>query len=126
MPKRVLPLLLPLALSLLLVPTRAATISPATKQVLVTVVADEKEPARSLTAADFVVVEDKATRDVTGAALAANPLSVLLLVDTSQPPAGMPIPAIARDLRQALTTFMTTVQTAAPDTLFAYGEFGGA
>jgi hypothetical protein len=98
----------------------------AQKQLLVTVIADEKGPVRNLTAADFVLVEDRATREVTGAAPAVGPLSIALLVDISQPPQSAQIPMITRDLRQSLTTFVKTIQAAAPDAQISYGEFAGA
>ena len=123
MTRRALPLL---ALILCLPLARVDSAGVASKQLLVTVVADEKQPVQDLSAADFVVREDRAQREVTGAVLATEPVSVALLVDTSQPASGATIPTITRDLRQSLLTFVKTIQSAGADARIAYWEVGGA
>jgi hypothetical protein len=119
-------LLAVLAVGLCLPLVQPAAGARAQRQILVTVLADANGPLRTLTAADFVVTEDKKTREVTGIVLAPYPLSVALLVDTSQPAQGGSIPTITRDLRDALTMFARTLQTASPDTQISLGEFAGA
>src|SRR5438093_11806010 len=89
----------------------------ADKVALVTVVADANGPIRDLTAKDFVVKEDNASREVTGAELSTDPMSIVLLVDTAQPPIGVTPPT--QDLRTALSTFVNTVQKGSPGTQIA-------
>src|SRR6516165_9599000 len=67
------------------------------KTAFVTVVADRKGPLKNLSAKDFVAYEDNAKRDVLGADLAGDPLSVFLIVDTSAPLPGVTPPT--QDLR---------------------------
>ena len=64
------------------------------KTALVTVVAEAGGPVASLTANDFVVREDRATRQVVAAERAAEPIFVTLLVDTVAPPMGAPAGAV--------------------------------
>ena len=96
----------------------------AQKSALVTVVADDGARTRDLTAKDFVVHEDKSERQVVGAELATEPLSVTIVVDTSQPPMGMP--TATQDLRTGLSTFLKIVQAAGADTQIAVMECAGA
>ena len=96
----------------------------AQKSALVTVVADDGARTRDLTAKDFVVHEDKSERQVVGAELATEPLSVTIVVDTTQPPMGMP--TATQDLRTALSNFVKTVQAAGADTQIAVMECAGA
>src|SRR5215831_16430612 len=70
-----------------------------TKTAFVTVVA-EKGPLKTLTAKDFTAYEDNSKRDVVGAELSGDPLSVFLIVDTSAPPPGVTAPT--QDMRTAL------------------------
>src|SRR4029078_4544704 len=72
------------------------------KVALVTVVADANGPIKDLTAKDFIVTEDNAKREVVAAQLADDPLSVALLLDTTQTPMGITPPV--QDLRTAATT----------------------
>lgn len=117
---------LAVALALGLFGARAGADDAALKQVLVTVLADDKGPILNLQAADFDLEEDLVARDVTGARLAGGQLSVAVLLDTSQPPQNASIPAITRDLRESLTALVKTLQTRAPETQISYSEFGGA
>jgi hypothetical protein len=90
------------------------------------VVADAKRPVFNLSATDFIVTEDGAVREVSEAAAATDAMSIALLVDTTQPPMGAPVPTITRDLRRALTTFVKTIHTASPESQISFGEFAGA
>jgi hypothetical protein len=78
------------------------------KTAFVTVVADAKGPLKDLTAKDFVAYEDNSKRDVLGAELSGDTLSIFLIVDTSAPLPGLPPPT--QDLRTALATFVKTVK----------------
>ncbi len=93
------------------------------KLVLVTVVADEAKPAAGLAPADFVVTEDKKPLQVTEAVPATDPLSIVLVVDTS-----LPVGAAAStpELRRALTSFVSTVQEREPGTQFALYQVANA
>ena len=115
-----------IALSATIVAALAAVVSAqgVQKSALVTVVADNGTRTRDLTAKDFVVHEDKAERQVVGAELATEPLSVTIVVDTTQPPMGMP--TATQDLRTALSNFVKIVQAAAPDSQIAVMQCAGA
>ena len=108
-----------LALSALLLPQGGAQ-----KTALVTVVADAAGPVRDLTARDFVVHEDNAKRDVISASSSDDPLSIALLLDTTQPPMGVPYPT--QDVRGALATFVKTIMAASPDAQIALMQYSGA
>ena len=103
---------------------RPAAVRPGQKAALVTVVADAGKPVRNLTAKDFIVKEDGAKREVVDAQLSDDPLSIVLLIDTTQPPMGVTHPT--QDLRAAVTTFVRTVHTESPDAQIALGEIAGA
>src|SRR4029079_10469228 len=94
------------------------------KVALVTVVADANGPIKDLTAKDFIVTEDNAKREVVAAQLADDPLSVALLIDTTQPPVGSTPPV--QDLRTAVTTFVRTVQAGSPGAKISLSEIAGA
>ena len=113
--------------TLLAVPLITALAAPAPQQqktALVTVVAEAAGPVAGLTATDFVVREDKATREVVAAERSGEPLFITLLVDTTQPPMGI-LPPI-QDFRRALSSFVSIVKAASPDAQIAIMEFAGA
>lgn len=101
-----------------------STQTPETKMALVTVVADANGPIRNLTAKDFVVVEDGKKRQVASAELAEEPLSIALLIDTSQPPMGTQYPT--QDVRTSVAAFVRTVHARSPDAQISIADFGGA
>jgi len=94
------------------------------KVALVTVVADANGPIKDLTAKDFIVTEDNAKREVVDAQLADDPLSIALLIDTTQPAQGVTPPTL--DLRTAVTTFVKTIQASSPQAKISITETGGA
>jgi hypothetical protein len=97
---------------------------PSQKSALVTVVADGGKPLRELTAKDFIVKEDGAKREVLDAQLSDDPLSIVFLIDTTQPPMSVVPPT--QDLRASAATFVKTVLAVSPDAQIALGEFAGA
>lgn len=103
---------------------RPAAGRPGQKTALVTVVAEGGTAIRNLAAKDFIVKEDGSTREVVDVRLADDPLSIVLLVDTAQPPMGVAHPT--QDLRSGVTTFVRTVLTDSPGAQIALGEFAGA
>jgi hypothetical protein len=107
-----------------LVSVLAAVAPQQQKTALVTVVADAGGSVSNLTAKDFVVREDRATREVVGAELSAEPLFITLLVDTTQPPMGVLPPT--QDLRRALSSFVAIIKGASPTAQLAMMEFAGA
>ncbi len=111
-------------LAVTLVSALAASPFQQQKTALVTVVAEAGGPASGLTAKDFVVREDKATREVVAAEASTEPLFIVLLVDTTEPPMGVLAPT--QDLRRALSSFVTTIKTASPDAQVAIMDFAGA
>ena len=62
--------------------------APNEKLALVTVVADQAEPATALPPGDFTVTEEKDKVQVIEAVPAKDPLSIVLLVDTALPQDG--------------------------------------
>lgn len=112
------------ALSLSAAALPGAVQHPSSVTALVTVFPDTPEPLRSLTAGDFIVREDGAAREVTGAGLAADSLFVSLLVDTTQPPVGTQAPV--QDMRAALSAFVRILRTHGSLGGIALGEFAGA
>ena len=112
------------AASLLAGEARPAAGRPGQKTALVTVVAEGGTAIRNLTAKDFIVKEDGSKREVVDVRLSDDPLSIVLLLDTTQPPMGVTHPT--QDLRSAVKTFVTTVHTGSPDAQIALGEFAGA
>jgi len=94
------------------------------KVALVTVVADATGPVKGLTAKDFIVTEDNAKREVVDAQLADDPLTIALLIDITQPPAGVIPPT--QDLRTAVAAFVKAIQAANPSAKFSLSEVGGA
>jgi hypothetical protein len=101
----------------------AAVAAPNDKLVLVTVVAGDAKPATGLAPADFTVTEDKDTLQVTEAVPATDPLSIVLVVDTSAP-AGMAAPTA--ELRRALTAFVSTVHATEPSARVAIYQVANA
>jgi hypothetical protein len=115
----------PLAAALCLLSTAHASSPQAQpKMALVTVVADASGPLRDLTAKDFVVTEDGQKREVVAATLADDPLSIALLVDSTQPPMGSVPPT--QDLRSSLAAFVKAVQAQNAGARIALSEFAGA
>ena len=113
--------------TLLTVPLASALVAVAPQQqktALVTVVAEAGGPVTNLTARDFVVREDRATRDVVAAQPATEPLFITLLIDTTRSPTGVLAPT--QDLRKALTSFVTIIKSGSPDAQMAIMDFAGA
>jgi hypothetical protein len=94
------------------------------KAALVTVVADASGPVHDLAAKDFIVREDNAKREVLGVTAADDPLSVVVILDTTQPPMGVQFPT--QDVRSAMTTFVKTIQAGNPEAQIALMECAGA
>jgi hypothetical protein len=82
------------------------------RSILVTVLDRRGAPVTNLTGADFAVTEDGATRTVTAAALSSDPLYVVVVVDTTQPPGQV---RQILDVRDALKAFVTTLRAAGPN-----------
>jgi hypothetical protein len=108
----------------LLIPGSASPLQGQQRVALVNVIADASGPIRDLTAKDFIVTEDNKKREVVAAELAQDPLSIVLLVDSTQPPAGAQPPT--QDLRSSLATFVKTIQAHNPGVQIAMSEFAGA
>ncbi len=91
---------------------------------LVTVVAEARGPVANLGARDFVVREDRATRDVLDARPATEPLFITLLIDTIRPPAGILAPT--QDYRRGVAAFVATIKAGNPDAQIAILDYAGA
>lgn len=94
------------------------------RSLLVTVLDKDGVALRDLAPSDFRVTEDGVARTVTGAALSAEPLSVIVLVDTTKSRMGTPEPT--RDVRAAVQTFVKTVYAGGQPTQMAIMEYAGA
>jgi VWFA-related protein len=94
------------------------------RSLLVTALEKDGTPIRDLTAADFLIYEDGASRKVTSAAMSTEPLSVLVLIDTTKSAMGTPEPT--RDLRLAIQTFVKTVFAGGQPTQMALMDYAGA
>lgn len=94
------------------------------KTALVTVIAEAGGPVANLAVPDFVVREDRATREVVGVQPATEPLFITLLIDTTKPPLGVLAPT--QDLRKALTSFVTIIKGGNPEAQIAIMDFAGA
>jgi hypothetical protein len=91
--------------------------------VLVTVVAGDAQPATGLTPADFTITEDKDTLTVAEANAAKDPLSIVLVVDTSTPTGTA---ASTPELRRALTSFVASIQQGEPGAAIALYQVANA
>lgn len=91
---------------------------------LVTVVARSAAPVAGLSAADFVILEGGAKREVVAATPASDPLFVSLLVDTTKPRLGTQAPV--PDLRASLASLVRTIRAHEPSASISLGEFAGA
>jgi hypothetical protein len=117
-------LTLPVALSAVLLARPLAAPeaqAPGEKSIYVTVVDDANKVVTGLTAADVGVREDNVIREVTSIKPATDPISIVLLADTTEA-----LKDSVRDLRSGLTTFVKDVLTASPESQIQLSEFQGA
>ena len=91
---------------------------------LMTVFDSAGAPIRDLTTKEFLVREDGIDRVVTGAKLSADPMSVAVLIDTSQPRQGAP--STASEMRAGVGAFISTMLAANAATQIGLMEFAGA
>ena len=117
-------LTLPVALSAVLLARPLAAPeaqAPGEKSIYVTVVDDANKVVTGLTAADVAVREDNVIREVTSIKPATDPMSIVVLADTTEA-----LKDSVRDLRTGLTSFVKDVLTASPESQIQLGEFQGA
>lgn len=95
-----------------------------TNTAYVTVLDDRLVPITGLTRDDLTIRENDTRRDVVEVMPASDPVVIALLIDTAQPRLGTPL--FTRDLRRAMTTFVTRVLAAFPESRFGLMETGGA
>lgn len=98
--------------------------SESERSLLLTVLDDKGAPMKDLRTEQFIVLEDGEMRPVTSSRVATEPLSVVLLVDMTQPVYGQSLNA--RDIRSAVSAFVTTVHAAQPETRIQLLEVAGA
>src|SRR5918999_1976825 len=96
---------------------RGSTSGPRTRNVYVSVIDSKGAPIQGLTAADFVVREDRTAREVLKAGPATDPIQVALLIDDSQAATSMLQP-----LREGITGFIDKLQGKAEIALITFGE----
>ena len=116
-------LILPVAVSAVVLarPIAAPEVQAADKSIFVTVVDDAGKPVTGLAATDFGIREDNVIREVTAAKAATEPLSVVLLADTTSS-----VGENVRDLRTGATTFVRDLLGASPESQIQLSEFQGA
>jgi VWFA-related protein len=111
-------LVLALALSSILpLQERGSTSNPRLRRIYVSVVDSKGAPVKGLTAADFVVREDRTVREVLRAEPATEPMQIALLIDDSQAATSMIQP-----LREGVTDFIQKLQGKAEIALITFGE----
>jgi hypothetical protein len=123
-------LLLPIVLAVLLAPALTARQGGVKKSLFVSVLDDNGRPVRQFTANDVLIREDKADRTVVEVKPASVPISVAVLIDTSQGARvtdfyGTPEEYV-RDLRVAIGGFAHQLLALAPDAQVSLMEFGQA
>jgi VWFA-related protein len=116
-------LILPVAVSAVVLarPLAAPEVQASDKSIYVTVVDDAGKPVTGLAPTDFGVREDNVIREVTGVKAATEPLSVVLLADTTGS-----VGENVRDIRTSATTFVREVLGASPESQIQLSEFQGA
>ncbi len=99
------------------------------RTIYVSAVGGNGMPVMDLTAAEFQVLEDGATREVTKIDKATEPIYYAILVDTSLGSSGTDqsnTNNLLPHMRNGLAGFVKTVLEAAPDSKIMFVEFGGA
>ncbi len=119
-------LVLPIALSAIVLarPLAAPPVNKeqaSDKSVYVTVIDNASKPVAGLVAADFGIREDNVIREVTAVKPATEPLSVVLLVDTTDA-----VKESVRDIRTGAASFARDLLTASPESAIQLSEFQGA
>jgi Ca-activated chloride channel family protein len=102
-------------------PLNARARQGADRTIYVSVMTNQGAPVPDMTAADFVVKEDGATREVAGVARATEPISYAVLVDTTSKATANII-----QIREAIKDFSSLLLQADPKTQISYTQFGGA
>jgi hypothetical protein len=113
-----------IALTFMVAEGDGAAPRPGEKAALVTVLSETGAPLRELTAKDFIVKEDGKKREVIGARLAPEQLTVALMLDTAQPARGAALPT--QELRTAATAFVQTIHGFEPNARIALWQFASA
>jgi hypothetical protein len=94
----------------------ARPLAASTKTILVSVTATADAPVQALSAADFTIEEQDAPVEITAVFSASQPMSVVLLLDTTY---ALGRNAPTQDVRRAASAFVSTLRAAAPDTQVA-------
>jgi hypothetical protein len=103
-------------------PQQRESANPRERQVIATVVdARTNKPVTGLPAAAFAIREDNQDREILRVEPATDPMSVILLADTTTA-----FRRFERDLRTAPLAFFRTFMAAHPGSFAALWEFGGA
>lgn len=104
------------------VPQQRESVNPRERQVIATVIDSRtNKPVTGLPAAAFAIREDNQDREVLRVEPATEPMSVILMADTTTA-----FRLFERDLRAAPLAFFKTFMAAHPGSFAALWEFGGA
>ncbi|HYT75413.1 MAG TPA: VWA domain-containing protein [Vicinamibacterales bacterium] len=99
----------------------ARSYAPSDKSIFVSVLDESGKPVKDIVAEDLRLREDGTDREIVSVNPAAQPLQVVVLVDTTDGAA-----ELTQDIRSSINGFIQHLHTASPDAAVSLMEFGQA